>query len=277
MPAGSVKRVHHLNAGTFKPWPGMFLVTHILLCEMEHGLVLVDTGVGREDIAYTTDRLGWSPRLAGAAFAKHETAANQIEALGYAAGDVTDVVATHLDYDHIGGLSDFPTARLHVTAVELAEATEPTKRTRGGQIRYRAAHIKSINEVVEYSECDTSVLDLAAHTIGDVEGIFLVPMPGHTAGHAAVAVADPHRGWLVHAGDAFMHRAALEPGSVRAPLSARAMSFAERLMASNYSMVKANHFVLQTLSSSNTRVFCSHDARQLHALANEEVGVNVLI
>lgn len=277
MPAGSVKRVHHLNAGTFKPWPGMSLVTHILLCEMEHGLVLVDTGVGRADIAHTTDRLGWSPRLAGASFAVHETAADQIETLGYAAGDVTDVVATHLDYDHIGGLSDFPTARLHVTAVELAEAFEPTNRTRGGHVRYRAAHMKSINEVTRYSECDTSVLDLAAHTINGVEGVFLVPMPGHTAGHAAVAVVDPHRGWLVHAGDAFMHQAALEPASVRAPLSARAMGFIERLMASNYSMVKANHSVLQTLSLSKTRVFCSHDAHQLHALADEGVGVNVLI
>lgn len=277
MPAGSVKRVHHLNAGTFKPWPGMSLVTHILLCEMEHGLLLVDTGVGRADIAHTTERLGWSPQLAGAAFAAHETAVDQIEHLGYAAGDVTDVVATHLDYDHVGGLSDFPAARLHVTAVELEEATDPTNRTRGGHVRYRAAHMKSINDVTRYSDCDTSVLDLAAHTIDDVEGVFLVPMPGHTAGHAAVAVVDPHRGWLLHAGDAFMHRAALEPASVREPWSARVMSFAERLMASNYSMVKTNHSVLQSLWSSNTRVFCSHDARQLRALADEEVGVKMLI
>lgn len=277
MPAGSVKRVHHLNAGTFKPWPGMSLVTHILLCEMEHGLVLVDTGVGRMDIAHTTERLGWSPRLAGAALASHETAANQIEALGYSPHDVTDVVATHLDYDHVGGLDDFPQARLHVTALELSEATEPTNKTRGGHVRYRAAHMRSIREVTRYSTCDTSILDLAAHTVDGLEGVFLVPMPGHTAGHAAVAVVDPHRGWLVHAGDAFMHRAALEAPSIHTPIAARAVGLAERLMASNYAMVRSNHAVLQSLSTSGTRVFCSHDARQLDALADEEVRSNVLI
>jgi len=31
---------------------------------------------------------------------------------------VTDIVLTHLDFDHAGGLDDFPRARVHLLAIE---------------------------------------------------------------------------------------------------------------------------------------------------------------
>ena len=86
-------QVHHLNAGTMCPvgrrvingTGGLFqrarLVCHCLLIETGEGLVLVDTGIGLDDIA-APQRLGprWvrqtSPRLDPA-----ETALRQVEAL----------------------------------------------------------------------------------------------------------------------------------------------------------------------------------------------------
>ncbi|MGH3803099.1 MAG: MBL fold metallo-hydrolase [Pseudonocardiaceae bacterium] len=79
------------------------LVSHVLLCETEGGLVLIDSGIGRSDIAAPESRLGRVALALGPALRAEETAAHQIEALGYQLSDVRHIVATHLDYDHIGG------------------------------------------------------------------------------------------------------------------------------------------------------------------------------
>ena len=50
------------------------------------------------------------------------------EALGSVnvnASDVTDVIITHLHYDHAGGLNDFPNALFHLQESEMSYATGP--------------------------------------------------------------------------------------------------------------------------------------------------------
>jgi len=59
----------------------------------------------------------------------HEHLRSPIDALadvGVAAGHVTDVVTTHLHWDHAGNILDFPDSRLHVQRAELAHATGPS-------------------------------------------------------------------------------------------------------------------------------------------------------
>src|SRR6478609_10129660 len=88
------------------------MVAHCLLVERPDGLLLVDTGFGSADVA-APRRLGQPfravvrPRLVLA-----ETALAQVQALGYESTDVTDIALTHLDLDHVGGISDFPGARV---------------------------------------------------------------------------------------------------------------------------------------------------------------------
>jgi len=71
--------------------------------------VLVDTGLGLLDVAVPLRRLGpgflaaMHPRLDA-----NETAARQVERLGFSREDVRDVLLTHLDPDHAG---DFPIFR----------------------------------------------------------------------------------------------------------------------------------------------------------------------
>jgi glyoxylase-like metal-dependent hydrolase (beta-lactamase superfamily II) len=48
-----------------------------------------------------------------------------LEQIGVAAGQVDQVVITHLHYDHAGTLSAFPKARFHLQAAEMAYATGP--------------------------------------------------------------------------------------------------------------------------------------------------------
>ena len=69
-----------------------------------------------------------------------ETAIKQVEALGFDAGDVRRIVATHLDPDHSGGLPDFPDAEVHVFARELEAALDPQLRERPRYSRSPLAH-----------------------------------------------------------------------------------------------------------------------------------------
>ena len=48
-------------------------------------------------------------------------AVRQVEALGFTPEDVTDIVLTHLELDHAGGITDFPQARIHVHEREVRE------------------------------------------------------------------------------------------------------------------------------------------------------------
>ncbi|MFY9931613.1 MAG: MBL fold metallo-hydrolase [Streptosporangiaceae bacterium] len=43
--------------------------------------------------------------------------------MGFRPEDVRHIVQTHLGLDHVGGLSDFPAATVHIQAAELAAAT----------------------------------------------------------------------------------------------------------------------------------------------------------
>ncbi|MEO9138300.1 MAG: MBL fold metallo-hydrolase, partial [Jatrophihabitans sp.] len=111
-------RVHHLNCGTMTPRVVGRLEAHVLLCESDDGLVLVDSGFGLDDIADPAGRLGPVRHLLQAALDPTETAAHQVNALGFDVADVQHIVLTHLDLDHVGGISDFPDAVIHTTAAE---------------------------------------------------------------------------------------------------------------------------------------------------------------
>src|SRR5262252_1128746 len=94
------------------------LVSHCLLIETDaHGLVLVDTGIGVEDVR-NPRRLGvfFGPAMTIDSTMTKMPALPQIEALGFRREDVRHIVLTHIDFDHAGGLPDFPGAKVHVHA-----------------------------------------------------------------------------------------------------------------------------------------------------------------
>ncbi len=178
-------RVHHLSCGTFAPPLGGEIVCHVLLCETDDGLVLVDTGLGLDDYADPRGRLGPVRHLLRPDPTSSQSALRQIEAMGHAASDVTHIVVTHLDFDHIGGLSDFPAATVHTTADEHAAAvTSPDFRDKQ---RYRPAQwAHGPAWTLHAGRGDEWGHGLTGHEV--LPGITLVPMPGHSKGHAAVAV-----------------------------------------------------------------------------------------
>jgi glyoxylase-like metal-dependent hydrolase (beta-lactamase superfamily II) len=239
------------------------LVAHCLLIEGDTGLTLVDTGIGTGDVA-DPRRLG-APFVAavGAALDLEETAVMQVRALGHDPADVRDVVVTHLDLDHAGGLGDFPQARVHVHADELVAArTRRHPKEKGRYIRAQWAHGPDWVEHGPGGE-DWYGFD-AVRAVG--EDVLLVPLPGHSRGHSAVAVRRPSGGWFLHAGDAyFFHAEKLQPP--RCPSGLRAF---QNLVQMDRRARLANAERLRELHArhaADVTVFSAHDARELEALA----------
>ncbi|WP_049573820.1 MBL fold metallo-hydrolase [Nonomuraea sp. SBT364] len=203
-------QIHHLNCGsvrriepTYEGPAAAPAVNHCLLVETDSaGLVLVETGLGLDDVRDPAGTLGadWV-ELAEPVLDERETAVRQVAALGYDPGDVRHVIVTHLDVDHCGGLPDFPAARVHVMAAELDAATRQAP-----SFRYRPAHWAHGPDWVTYAgdagEDWFGFVSLRAE--GLPPEIRLVPLGGHTEGHTGVAVRDGDR-WLLHCGDAYYY------------------------------------------------------------------------
>ncbi|MBA0044823.1 MBL fold metallo-hydrolase [Mycobacteroides sp. LB1] len=225
-------RIHHLNCGTMAPlgkrliegkgapWQRGRLVCHCLLIDTGKRLVLVDTGFGLRDIADPVGRIGRPLQLLlNPEFAESETAVRQVHALGYDPEDVTDVVLTHHDHDHVGGVDDFPNARLHVHAIE-AESIRSLL-TLHDRVRYTGqldlmSRKRGQDRWVEYSIGGDWWFGFEAvrQLSGLPEEIAIIPLAGHSRGHVGVVIdtggIDRPR-WLVHAGDAFMHPDEMRP------------------------------------------------------------------
>jgi glyoxylase-like metal-dependent hydrolase (beta-lactamase superfamily II) len=227
--------VHHLNCGTMDS-PGTPIVCHVLLVETHAGLVLVDSGFGLLDCA-DPRRIGPSRRVLNPRFDVEETAARQVEALGFHRDDVRHIITTHFDIDHIGGLADFPDAQVHVTAAEALGAMRPP--TRMERFRFRPAQWAHGPKIVEHEPDGEKWRGFAAAKELDAiaPGIVLVSLPGHTRGHACVAVDAGHR-WVLHCGDAFYYEGTLDgrsPVPLALKLSEAMVAFDRKAMHDNHS------------------------------------------
>lgn len=255
-------RIHHLNCGTMQPVTGDF-VCHVLLLETDNGLVLVDTGFGTADVR-DPSRIGISRQLIKPVLRQEETALEQLLARGFARDDVRHVVLTHFDVDHIGGLSDFPEALVHVTSAEARGAVHaPTFFERQ---RYRSVQWAHGPRLVEHDVTGEAWRGFAAaRELTEIApGVVLVSLPGHSRGHAGVAV-ETDDGWLLHAGDAYYDHVEVTGGQ-----ASRTIRLAQRLLAHDYQALLDNQARLTELrrtQAADLRVFSAHDVGEFDALA----------
>lgn len=235
-------KIYHMSCGSLCPLGGRFfdgvspystpatLVCHCLLIEYDAGLILVDTGFGLEDVR-NKNRIPWLFRFFQRPHCREEnTALRQIQALGYQAQDVRHIVLTHLDFDHAGGLADFPQAEVHISDEEYGAVTEP--RTLMERLRFRSDRWPRSELWHRYRpegdlwfglSCMKDLRDLPPN-------ILLIPLPGHTRGHCGVAVQNEEGHWLLLAGDAYFHHSELDSGK-RVPLGTKLF---QRLMESDH-------------------------------------------
>jgi len=274
-------RIHHLNCGTCCPVGGRLfdgttdgplghLVCHCLLIESDVGLVLVDTGFGIRDIAHPHRRLSeFFLKLNNIQLQLEETAESQVRALGFDPKDVRHIVVTHLDFDHAGGIEDFPNAAIHVTSREKEVAQAGRGGAFVGRRRYRP---QQWDEVLDWRLYPMGQGErwFGFDAVRDLDGlppeILLVPLAGHTWGHCGVAVqADD--GWLLHAGDAYFYRG--EVGAEE-PTCPPGLAGYQRLMEVDRAARLANQARLRRLSlehGDEVRVFCAHDPVEFAVLS----------
>jgi glyoxylase-like metal-dependent hydrolase (beta-lactamase superfamily II) len=157
-----------------------------------HGrTVLVDAGAGPCDVLW--------PGGAGLPDA--------LERIGVAPEEITDVVLTHLDFDHSGGVvagtwpeplaPAFPSAPVHVAEFELEWWSKAEERplTVGPRI------LRALR--------DAGVLETFADGADVLPGVRARSAPGHCAGHAVFEVAG-QEGALLHLADVIHHRSHVE-------------------------------------------------------------------
>jgi glyoxylase-like metal-dependent hydrolase (beta-lactamase superfamily II) len=269
-------RVHHVNCGTMRPparrlvngtgglfEPGL-LVCHCLLVETEQGLVLVDSGFGRADIDDPGTTLGQRfLRRTRPALDPAETAIHQVTKMGYRPQDVRHIVLTHLHVDHVGGISDFPWATVHVHAAEHRAAMHPdTTKLRRHYPPIHWAH----NPTWATYEQDAGESWFGFEAVRPLRGlppeILLVPLLGHSPGHTGVAV-NTGTTWLLHAGDAYFCHGETDPVHTR---TTPALALFENLVQHDRSLRRRNQARLRQLRAEHGDqivIFSAHDHTEL--------------
>jgi glyoxylase-like metal-dependent hydrolase (beta-lactamase superfamily II) len=275
-------RIHHLNCISSCPLGGALmdgrtrgvrgrLANHCLLIEAGDQLVLVDTGFGLRDVADPPSRLSrFFLSLLSPEFREELTAVRQIRRLGFDPADVRHIVLTHLDFDHAGGLDDFPDAAVHMLEQERASAT--ARKTALDRMRYRPQQWSTQANWRVYRSGDGEPWFGFACVRG-LEGlppeILLVPLIGHTLGHAGVAIAANGDGppWLLQAGDAYFDRNELDPVNPRCTPGLRMY---QDMMEKNREARLWNQARLRELRrdhAGKVRIVCGHDPVEFERLA----------
>ena len=160
-----------------------------ILVESGENLILIDAGFGPDLPEVLEGRYE---------LRREKNLADSLEAAGHSAEDVTHVVLSHLDPDHVGWALNppsFPNARVYVQEEALEEAREMPEKDG------RRAAVPAVEKGVEEGWCEL------LHGDGEVvEGIRVEVRAGHSAGHQIV--------WIGSGDDAALYTADLAPAKI---------------------------------------------------------------
>ena len=154
------------------------LALRCLLIEHDHGLVLVDTGLGNKEDAKFKDIYG----VVNEGKDGHTCLEDALAELGHAPGDVRWVINSHLHFDHAGGNTyreggdvrvSFPRATYLVQRGELEFARHTNERT-------AASYLPHNFEPVSFT--------LLSGDAEPLPGIRCLATPGHVPFHQSILV-----------------------------------------------------------------------------------------
>jgi len=186
------------------------------------------------------------------AITRERTAAAQLRASGIDPESITDVVVSHLHPDHIGGLRDFPHARVVVTEEAVSLLTD--RRVLDGVLPRllptpfppTGARVLARRDFSPHAVGTPPVTVQAVDLFDD--GTFLVlDLPGHQSGHVGAIVGSSV---MLAADAAWGH--GLEDGAARLRAIPRHINFDMAAYARTTALLAA-------LSQAGLRVVYSHD------------------
>ena len=170
-----------------------------LLLKSKDRIIVIDVGNGGDFVAKYGERLGNKFAELYAVDDSGPSLLKSLRAHGVAPEDVTDVILTHLHFDHAGGATTeqdgkivptFPKATYHVQAANLATAEKPNIREKAS---YLDANFKPLKEAGVLKLIDGPKTNY-------FPGISLFVSNGHTQGHQAVIIEDSES-QLIYCGD----------------------------------------------------------------------------
>jgi glyoxylase-like metal-dependent hydrolase (beta-lactamase superfamily II) len=153
----------------------------VLFLENENQKIIVDTGTG----------VGWKEKFANIFRIEHSSGSlyDSLAKRGIKPEEITDVIITHLHFDHIGGAVNFdedgntypafPNAKYHVNKKQFDWAKNPSRRDRASYFENRFMPMYETGQYV-FHEGDTQLAD-------ELE---IIEINGHTPGQQLVKVSD---------------------------------------------------------------------------------------
>jgi glyoxylase-like metal-dependent hydrolase (beta-lactamase superfamily II) len=174
----------HTLRSLFDPWAPdcgeqMFIPYTFWAIEHERGWVLIDCGPHPELAESPEARLGAQAEMSDVRVRGDDDVAARLATIGVDPAEVTDVIATHLHYDHCGGLGLLPMATVHVQRAELDFAAAPPE--------YQAAAYTPD----DWASVERWAVHDGEHDLFGDGSIVMIPTPGHTPGHMSVLVRLP--------------------------------------------------------------------------------------
>jgi glyoxylase-like metal-dependent hydrolase (beta-lactamase superfamily II) len=228
---------------------------HCVIFRVGERVILLDTGFGTREMREPNRLIGEDALFKlGILVDPRLTAYERLKTRGIRPEQVTDIILTHLDNDHAGGVHDFPNATVHLSTEEL-EGYDGT-RPRGPYKPYQISHrtqFKTYGATGEqWFELDARTLELP----GDFEAK-LVWLPGHTVGHCGVAYREDRK-WSLHAGDAYFDsKVHFRNPTPALPLE---MAFQTNATDRQASLVKLQK--LKAAHGDEVKLFCTHDQQE---------------
>ncbi|KQS76722.1 hypothetical protein ASG32_26525 [Methylobacterium sp. Leaf361] len=195
--------IEHVTLGLMGPLahtPTRTMSVHCVIFQVGDRVILLDTGFGTREMLEPNRFLGAETLLSLSVVVDVRlTALRRLKAKGIRPEQVTDIVLTHLDADHAGGVHDFPNATVHVSKEELDAYGDP--KSRGS---YHPHQMADVSKLKTYGPTDEQWFGLSARSLplpSELDAK-LIPLPGHSKGHCGVAYREGGK-WTLHAGDAY--------------------------------------------------------------------------
>lgn len=170
-----------------------------LLLKSKDRTILIDTGNGSDFIAKYGDKVGAKFGEIYKVDKNGTSLMNSLKNKGLTADDITDVILTHLHFDHAGGatseqdgkiLPTFPKATYHLQKSNLENALNPNIREKAS---YLSPNFKPLMEQNKLKLIEGSQKNYFPN-------ISLFVSNGHTVGHQAVIIEDANE-QLIYCGD----------------------------------------------------------------------------
>jgi N-acyl homoserine lactone hydrolase len=217
------------EASSWRPMPWWLLASrrwteprpiNAYVIEHRDGLVLFDTG---QDRASVTDPGYFPGGVAGALYGRlarfeigpQQTLSAGLDRLGYAAGDVTTAILSHLHQDHIGGLAELGRADIIVSQAEWDTLSSALPELRGLMRRHIDLPGLRWHRITTEPADDPGLAPFRSrHDLFGDGSLVLVPTPGHTPGSMSLLVRQPGLPPLMMVGDLTYDAHLLEAGHV---------------------------------------------------------------